>query len=106
MASERKQGTAEGVSTPLSKAVILGSSSIYRQRLLKEMDIPFTVQTADINEKAVNVEGGGDRARADPAKLPLAVARAKAIKILSDIKVLSHHSSSRVNDWFARRASL
>ncbi|KJE96128.1 maf-like protein [Capsaspora owczarzaki ATCC 30864] len=61
--------------------IVLGSSSKWRQRVFREHGYTFTTMTADIDEKAVNA-GAGDRSKADPRALTLAVAGAKAAAIL------------------------
>lgn len=47
--------------------------------------LPYTVATADIDEKAVTA-GFSDRSRADPAALTVAIAKAKAEAIMKKLK--------------------
>lgn len=56
--------------------LILGSSSPFRARLLREADIPFTVLFPDIDEKSL-----GDRS-GPASELVVAIAKAKAEAIL------------------------
>lgn len=72
------------VSTP----IILGSSSKWRARVLREMGLaPARQMNPDIDEYAVAVPGQtiADRARSVPADLCLAVARAKAAHLLAQL---------------------
>lgn len=57
--------------------IILGSSSIFRKRVLEEAGFVFTVMAADIDEKAIRDP--------DPAELTLKIARAKAKALLPRI---------------------
>ncbi|MFA5945352.1 MAG: Maf family protein [Patescibacteria group bacterium] len=58
--------------------LILGSSSKYRQQVLREAGIVFEVMKPEIDEKAIRF--------ADPDQLVLAVANAKADALLAKIK--------------------
>ncbi|GAA0170202.1 hypothetical protein LIER_24512 [Lithospermum erythrorhizon] len=58
--------------------IILGSSSISRQRILTEMGYDFTIMSADIDEKSIR--------REKPEELVMVLADAKADAILSKLK--------------------
>ncbi|KAG9135802.1 hypothetical protein Leryth_002528 [Lithospermum erythrorhizon] len=58
--------------------IILGSSSISRQRILTEMGYDFTIMSADIDEKSIR--------REKPEELVMVLAEAKADAILSKLK--------------------
>jgi predicted house-cleaning NTP pyrophosphatase (Maf/HAM1 superfamily) len=64
-------------------SVVLGSSSKWRRQLFQSRfpNLQFTTAAADIDEKAVTA-GNADRGTADPEKLTLALAHAKADAIL------------------------
>ncbi|KAJ3218869.1 hypothetical protein HDU67_003824 [Dinochytrium kinnereticum] len=66
--------------------IILGSSSKSRASILNLAKIPFTVQVADIDEKAIGSREPG----ANPNDLVLKVARAKAEALLATGKLPSH----------------
>lgn len=55
--------------------LILGSSSKYRQQILRNLGFDFEVRCPDIDEKAIR--------RSDPEELTLAIAQAKAAALLS-----------------------
>ncbi len=57
--------------------LILGSSSKFRRMVMDELDVPYEVITPDIDEKAIR--------DADPEKLVLAIAHAKADAILARV---------------------
>jgi septum formation protein len=62
--------------------LILGSSSKFRQRLLRELGyLDFEIMVPDIDEKAVTV--AVMRSHSPPDQLVLAIARAKAEKLKS-----------------------
>lgn len=50
--------------------IILGSSSASRQQVMRELGLPFTIVTPDIDEKSIRFD--------DPETLTLAIANAKA----------------------------
>ncbi|KAJ0596196.1 putative nucleoside triphosphate pyrophosphatase Maf-like protein [Helianthus annuus] len=58
--------------------VILGSSSIARQKILAEMGYEFKIMSADIDEKAIRTE--------KPEDLVMALAKAKADAIVSKLQ--------------------
>ncbi|XP_022752135.1 maf-like protein DDB_G0281937 [Durio zibethinus] len=58
--------------------IILGSSSMARQRILAEMGYEFTIMTADIDEKSIRKE--------KPEELVMALAEAKATAIMSRLQ--------------------
>ncbi|KAG4212451.1 hypothetical protein ERO13_A02G165800v2 [Gossypium hirsutum] len=58
--------------------IILGSSSMARQRILAEMGYEFTIMTADIDEKSIRKE--------KPEDLVTALAEAKAIAIMARLQ--------------------
>ncbi|XP_021274039.1 maf-like protein DDB_G0281937 isoform X1 [Herrania umbratica] len=58
--------------------LILGSSSMARQRILAEMGYEFTIMTADIDEKSIRKE--------KPEDLVTALAEAKADAIISSLQ--------------------
>ncbi|KAB2094727.1 hypothetical protein ES319_A02G179500v1 [Gossypium barbadense] len=58
--------------------IILGSSSMARQRILAEMRYEFTIMTADIDEKSIRKE--------KPEDLVTALAEAKAIAIMARLQ--------------------
>lgn len=58
--------------------IILGSSSRFRQEMLSQMGYQFSIVSPDIDEKAIR--------DADPHKLVMAIALAKAEAILSKIQ--------------------
>ncbi|XVE82618.1 hypothetical protein DITRI_Ditri16bG0020200 [Diplodiscus trichospermus] len=58
--------------------LILGSSSMARQRILAEMGYEFTIMTADIDEKSIRKER--------PEELVMALAEAKAEAIISRLQ--------------------
>jgi septum formation protein len=60
------------------KKIILGSSSKYRQKILKEMGCAFKVMAPDIDEKAIRFS--------DPEKLTMALAKAKTKALVPKIK--------------------
>eukprot|EP00173_Palmaria_palmata_P005143 Plantae.Rhodophyta-Palmaria_palmata.ctg8474.p1 GENE.Plantae.Rhodophyta-Palmaria_palmata.ctg8474~~Plantae.Rhodophyta-Palmaria_palmata.ctg8474.p1 ORF type:complete len:212 (+),score=26.73 Plantae.Rhodophyta-Palmaria_palmata.ctg8474:59-694(+) len=66
--------------------VVLGSASKWRRQLFASRlpDLQFSTAAADIDEKAVTA-GYADRGRADPERLTLALAHAKADAILPTI---------------------
>ncbi len=66
--------------------LVLGSSSRWRQSLLRQRGIPHTVLVADIDEKAVQVPGCSDRDTTDPSLLTIAIAEAKADAIMQKMK--------------------
>jgi len=57
--------------------IILGSSSKWRQQIMRDMGYDFEVMSPDIDEKAIR--------REDPEQLVLAIARAKAEALLPRI---------------------
>ena len=59
-------------------SIILGSSSPWRQKLLKEAGYTFEVMVADIDEDSIRSK--------DYEELPLILARAKSEKLLKQIK--------------------
>jgi len=61
--------------------IILGSSSKWRQNILMQAGIPFTVMSPDIDEKGIRHN--------DPKTLTLAIAHAKADVLLPKIKTPS-----------------
>ncbi|KAJ3097199.1 hypothetical protein HDU97_005084 [Phlyctochytrium planicorne] len=63
--------------------IVLGSSSKSRASILNLANIPFTVQVADIDEKAIGSRGPGS----DPDELVTKIARAKADALLASGKV-------------------
>ena len=58
--------------------IILGSASVGRRKILKNMGYDFEIMPADIDEKAIRSD--------DPKELTLMLARAKADALLSKIK--------------------
>ncbi|PWA61601.1 maf-like protein [Artemisia annua] len=62
--------------------IILGSSSMARREILKEMGYDFTIMTADIDEKSIRKE--------KPEDLVLALAEAKADAIIARIGITGH----------------
>ncbi|KAI7734891.1 hypothetical protein M8C21_003978 [Ambrosia artemisiifolia] len=58
--------------------IILGSSSVARQKILAEMGYDFTIMSADIDEKAIRTE--------KPEDLVMALAKAKADAIVSKLQ--------------------
>ncbi|MFS7952142.1 putative nucleoside triphosphate pyrophosphatase Maf-like protein [Helianthus anomalus] len=58
--------------------IILGSSSIARQKILAEMGYEFKIMSADIDEKAIRTE--------KPEDLVMALAKAKADAIVSKLQ--------------------
>lgn len=70
--------------------LVLGTSSKYRIALFKENfpDINFSTMSPSIDERAITA-GYTDRAIADPSKLTLAIAHAKADALLPEIKTPS-----------------
>ncbi len=58
--------------------IILGSSSKYRQRVLKEMGYQFEILSSDVDEKAIRFD--------DPQNLVLVLAKTKAEALLKRIK--------------------
>lgn len=69
--------------------IILGTSSKYRQKLMQQLNYKYTIRTADIDERAILVDPEhdsiSDRSHSDPAKLTLAIAKAKATAILNQL---------------------
>lgn len=70
--------------------IILGTSSRWRRALFSEKFPSLTkhleCMSPDIDERAVNVDNGGNgREKADPKKLVLAVARAKAEALMQSL---------------------
>ncbi|XP_076937573.1 uncharacterized protein LOC143605298 isoform X2 [Bidens hawaiensis] len=59
--------------------IILGSSSVARQKILAEMGYKFTIMSADIDEKAIRTE--------KPEDLVMALAKAKADAIVSKLQI-------------------
>jgi septum formation protein len=57
--------------------IILGSQSQNRKKMMEEMGLDFEIMTADIDEKAIR--------HADPKKLVLELAKAKAAAIINRI---------------------
>eukprot|EP00158_Paraphelidium_tribonemae_P001344 Partr_v1_DN24280_c0_g1_i1_m36988 putative MAF-like protein len=67
--------------------LILGSSSKFRQRVLKEHGFHFTTANPDIDEKAVLAKGSiGPRELSKPEELVMAICEAKAAALLTKIK--------------------
>ncbi|PWA55890.1 maf-like protein [Artemisia annua] len=62
--------------------IILGSSSMARREILKQMGYHFTIMTADIDEKSIRKE--------KPEDLVLALAEAKADAIIARIGITGH----------------
>ncbi|MES1911114.1 MAG: hypothetical protein MHM6MM_003598 [Cercozoa sp. M6MM] len=67
--------------------LILGSSSIFRQRFMKDWGLPHTIATADIDEYSIVPHGVSleKRARCDPHSLTTAIACAKADAIMQKL---------------------
>ncbi|XP_052189087.1 uncharacterized protein LOC127799264 isoform X3 [Diospyros lotus] len=59
--------------------IILGSSSVHRQKVLSEMGYNFTVMTADIDERSIRKE--------KPEELVVALAEAKAEAIIPKLPI-------------------
>ncbi len=57
--------------------IILGSSSQWRQGIMRQLGVPFTVMTADIDEKAIRHD--------IPEEMVVLIAKAKAAAILPKI---------------------
>ncbi|EGD74312.1 hypothetical protein PTSG_12428 [Salpingoeca rosetta] len=63
----------------VASVLVLGSSSKWRRQQLEEQGYTFEAMAADIDERAVTVDGDEDgRGVSDPSKLTLAIANAKA----------------------------
>lgn len=62
--------------------IILGSSSMARKEILKEMGYDFTIMTADIDEQSIRKE--------KPEDLVLALAEAKADAIIARLGITDH----------------
>ncbi|KAM7514132.1 hypothetical protein LguiA_003715 [Lonicera macranthoides] len=62
--------------------VILGSSSVARQKILAEMGYEFTVMSADIDEKGIRKD--------NPEELVMALAEAKADAIMSKLQTIDN----------------
>ncbi|MES2633406.1 MAG: Maf family nucleotide pyrophosphatase [Pseudomonadota bacterium] len=63
----------EAASTPNNRAIVLGSSSIYRRELLSRLRLPFEVAVPDLDESPLPGES--------PRELALRLARAKALAV-------------------------
>jgi len=61
---------------------ILGSESVWREKIFKAMEPVYEVIKPDIDEKSITLPDTDERANSDPAKLTMAIARAKAENIL------------------------
>ncbi|XP_058225607.1 uncharacterized protein LOC131334549 isoform X2 [Rhododendron vialii] len=59
--------------------IILGSSSVHRQKVLAEMGYDFTIMTADIDEKSIR--------RNTPEEMVMAIAEAKAEAIIAKLPI-------------------
>ncbi|KAJ4964501.1 hypothetical protein NE237_024440 [Protea cynaroides] len=66
--------------------IILGSSSLPRQKILAEMGYEFTVMTADIDEKSIRKE--------KPEELVMALAEAKAEAITSRLQTSEYEKDA------------
>jgi predicted house-cleaning NTP pyrophosphatase (Maf/HAM1 superfamily) len=67
--------------------LILGSQSVGRRQCLQSAGYAFEAMAADIEEKAVRIAGDlGPRSAADPSRLTLAIARAKADKLMQSLR--------------------
>ncbi|KAM7518235.1 hypothetical protein LguiB_017197 [Lonicera macranthoides] len=62
--------------------VILGSSSVARQKILAEMGYEFTIMSADIDEKGIRKD--------NPEELVMALAEAKADAIMSKLQTIDN----------------
>ncbi|KAI8548847.1 hypothetical protein RHMOL_Rhmol07G0306000 [Rhododendron molle] len=60
--------------------IILGSSSVHRQKVLAEMGYDFTIMTADIDEKSIR--------RDTPEEMVMAIAEAKDVVAFSSLGVV------------------
>ncbi|KAF7139575.1 hypothetical protein RHSIM_Rhsim07G0240500 [Rhododendron simsii] len=60
--------------------IILGSSSVHRQKVLAEMGYDFTIMTADIDEKSIR--------RNTPEEMVMAIAEAKDVVAFSSLGVV------------------
>jgi predicted house-cleaning NTP pyrophosphatase (Maf/HAM1 superfamily) len=68
--------------------IVLGSQSAGRQSVLRNAGIDFECMSADIDEKAVTVQGSSDtdRSSTDPTILTVEIAKAKAKALLGRLK--------------------
>lgn len=62
--------------------LVLGSQSAGRRAVLSQSGLPFACMKADIDEKAVKVDGEAVREDTDPRLLTVAIAQAKAKALL------------------------
>ena len=79
---------AAAMDSAAAPRIVLGSKSAGRKKCLDAANIAYEVMAADIDESAVTVAGSNidQRRTAAPEQLTVAIAKAKAVALLPQLK--------------------